>query len=82
VLAVDYEVAEAFYKDLLAKESAAGLGASLENQQEGEQMHIAAAAYLPEDPVFPDRRALTLWGATRKLFQQLALLFPIDTQIE
>ena len=55
LLTRDNDNAQAFYKDLLAKKSAAGLGTSMENQQEGEQMQIAATASLPEDPNFPNR---------------------------
>jgi uncharacterized protein involved in exopolysaccharide biosynthesis len=87
---------EAFYKDLLAKRNAAQLVADMENGQLGEQMHIVALADLPEAPDFPDRSmnalggmvaALLLglgrlvWPAARKLFQRLALLFPIGTEI-
>jgi uncharacterized protein involved in exopolysaccharide biosynthesis len=84
---------EAFYKELLAKKNSAALSASMEVQQLGEQMHILVAAGLPEAPSFPDRPLFALWGlgaglllgigrilwpAARKLFQRVALLFPID----
>jgi len=97
LLTRDNDNNEAFYKDLLAKKNAAALSASMENQQLGEQMHILVAAGLPEAPSFPDRPLFALWGlgaglllgigrilwpAARKLFQRLALLFPIDTEIE
>ena len=97
ILTLEYDVAQAFYKELLAKKSSAELGASMETQQMGEQMHILAAAGLPEAPSFPDRTLFALgglgaglllgigrilWPAARKLFQRLALLFPIDTEIE
>jgi uncharacterized protein involved in exopolysaccharide biosynthesis len=97
ILALEYDVAQAFYKELLAKKSSAELSASMEYQQQGEQMHILVTAGLPEAPSFPDRTPFALWGlgagfllgigrilwpAARKLFQRLALLFPIDTEIE
>ncbi len=50
------------YQDLLAKKSSAGLGTSMENQQEGEQMRIAATAPLPSDPSFPNRPLLAASG--------------------
>src|SRR5208337_4992522 len=50
VLTRDSDTAQAFYKDLLVKRDSAGLGTSMENQQEGEQMHIATSAGLPKDP--------------------------------
>ncbi len=97
LLTRDNDNNEAFYKDLLAKKNSAALSASMENQQLGEQMHILAAAGLPESPSFPDRPLFALWGlgagfllgigrilwpAARKLFQRLALLFPTGTEIE
>ena len=62
LLTRDNDNAQAFYKDLLAKKSSAGLGTSMENQQEGEQMHIAATAGLPDDPSFPKRPVLAASG--------------------
>jgi uncharacterized protein involved in exopolysaccharide biosynthesis len=50
------------FQDLLVKKSSAGLGTSMENQQEGEQMHIAATAPLPSDPSFPNRPLLAASG--------------------
>jgi polysaccharide chain length determinant protein (PEP-CTERM system associated) len=58
----DNDNAQAFYKDLLAKRSSAGLGTSMENQQEGEQMNIVATAGLPKDPSFPVRPLLAAGG--------------------
>src|ERR1039457_1934504 len=55
LLTRDNDNAQAFYKDLLAKKSSAGLGTSMENQQQGEQMHILSVAGLPESPSFPNR---------------------------
>jgi len=62
ILTLEYDVAQAFYKELLAKKNSAALSANMENQQQGEQMHIAVAAGLPESPVFPDRPLFALWG--------------------
>lgn len=95
--ALEYDVAQAFYKDLLAKKNAAALAESMEVQQLGEQMHIVVAAGLPEAPFFPERPLFALWGlcaglllglgrilwpAARKLFQRLASLFPTGTESE
>jgi uncharacterized protein involved in exopolysaccharide biosynthesis len=55
VLTRDNDNAQSFYKDLLAKKSAAGLGTSMENAQEGEQMHILTTAGLADSPSFPVR---------------------------
>jgi uncharacterized protein involved in exopolysaccharide biosynthesis len=62
VLTRDNDNAQAFYKDLLAKKSSAELGNSMENQQEGEQMHIVATAGLAEAPSFPNRPILAAGG--------------------
>ena len=62
VLTRDNDNAQAFYKDLLAKKSSAALGTSMENQAEGEQMHIVATAGLPDSPSFPVRPLLAAAG--------------------
>src|ERR1700687_2691331 len=62
ILTLEYDVAQAFYKELLAKKSSAELGASLENQQQGEQMHVLGGASLPDSPDFPNRPLFSLWG--------------------
>ncbi len=62
LLTRDNDNAQAFYKELQAKRSSAGLGTSMENQQEGEQMHIVATAGLPSDPSFPNRPLLAAGG--------------------
>jgi len=62
LLTRDNDNAQAFYRDLLAKRSSAGLGTSMENQQEGEQMHIVATAGLPDAPSFPVRPLLAAGG--------------------
>ncbi len=62
LLTRDNDNAQAFYKDLLTKKSSAELGTSMENQQEGEQMHIIATAGLPTDPSFPNRPILAAGG--------------------
>jgi uncharacterized protein involved in exopolysaccharide biosynthesis len=58
----DNDTAQAFYKDLLAKRSTSELGVSMENQQEGEQMHIAVTANMPDTPSFPNRPILAAGG--------------------
>lgn len=63
----DNDTALALYKDLLAKRNSAELSASMETAQEGEQMHIAVAASLPELE-FPDRGLIALAGLCVSLF--------------
>ena len=51
----DYDNAQKFYQDLLAKKSSAELATSMESQQQGEQMTILNFASLPDSPSFPNR---------------------------
>lgn len=51
----DYDSAQAFYRDLLAKKSSADLGGNMESQQQGEQMTILQTAGKPDSPSFPFR---------------------------
>jgi len=62
VLTRDNDNAQAFYKSLLDKKSAAELGTSMENQQEGEQMHILVTGSLPDSPSFPNRPLFAAGG--------------------
>ncbi len=62
LLTRDNDNAQAFYKDLLAKKSSSGLASKMESDQEGEQMHIVAAAGLPDAPSFPNRPILAAGG--------------------
>lgn len=62
LLTRDNDNAQNQYKELLAKKSSAELGTSMENQQQGEQMHILAAAGLPDSPSFPNRPLLAAGG--------------------
>lgn len=58
----DYDNAQGFYRDLLAKKSSSDLGTSMEKDQEGEQMTILTPANLPDDTTFPTRWMLALGG--------------------
>lgn len=62
LLTRDNDNAQAFYKELLAKRSSAALGTSMENQQQGEQMHILSPAGMPDSPTFPNRPLLAAGG--------------------
>jgi polysaccharide chain length determinant protein (PEP-CTERM system associated) len=54
-LSRDYDNLQAFYRDLLAKKSSSELTTSMENEQQGEQMHVLNPASLPDAPSFPNR---------------------------
>jgi len=62
LLTRDNDNAQAFYKDLLSKKAASGLATSMENQQEGEQMHILVSAGFPDSPSFPNRPLFAAGG--------------------
>jgi uncharacterized protein involved in exopolysaccharide biosynthesis len=62
LLTRDSENAQKNYQDLLAKKSSAALAYNMENQQQGEQMHIMATAGLPESPSFPNRPLFAAGG--------------------
>ena len=51
----DYETAQKFYDDLLAKKSQSGMQTDMERRQQGEQMNLLNAATLPDSPSFPVR---------------------------
>src|SRR6267142_3090323 len=51
----DYDNAQNLYHDLLTKKSSSELAASMENQQQGEQMKVLIPAIVPESPIFPNR---------------------------
>ena len=51
----DYDNAQNFYRDLLTKKSSSELAASMESEQQGEQMHVLQPAGLPDSPSFPNR---------------------------
>jgi polysaccharide chain length determinant protein (PEP-CTERM system associated) len=51
----DYNTAQKFYDDLLAKKSQSEMTTDMERQQEGEQFYLLNPATLPSSPSFPNR---------------------------
>jgi uncharacterized protein involved in exopolysaccharide biosynthesis len=51
----DYDTAQKFYDDLLAKKSQSEMQTDMERRQQGEQMNVLNAASLPDSPSFPVR---------------------------
>jgi uncharacterized protein involved in exopolysaccharide biosynthesis len=51
----DYDTAQKFYDDLLAKKSQSEMQTDMERRQQGEQMNVLNSASLPESPSFPVR---------------------------
>jgi polysaccharide chain length determinant protein (PEP-CTERM system associated) len=58
----DYDNAQSFYRDLLAKKSSSVMATSMESQQQGEQMRILNPASLPDSPSFPSRPLFAAGG--------------------
>jgi uncharacterized protein involved in exopolysaccharide biosynthesis len=54
-LARDYDNAQKNYQDLLADKSKSDMALKMEQQQQGEQMHLLNPANLPDAPSFPNR---------------------------
>ena len=63
VRTLEHETLKATYRGLLIKKEQAMLSANMGRQQIGEQFKILDGARLPEAPISPDRRRLTLLGA-------------------
>jgi len=55
LLTRDYDTAQKFYADLLAKKSTSEMATDMEKRQQGEQMHLLNPASLPDTPSFPNR---------------------------
>jgi uncharacterized protein involved in exopolysaccharide biosynthesis len=62
-LAIEYEVQQATFKDLLAKIEESHMSANLERRQIGEQFTLIDPARLPERPIAPDWRQYVGIGA-------------------
>jgi polysaccharide chain length determinant protein (PEP-CTERM system associated) len=58
----DYDTAQKFYADLLAKKSTSEMATDMEKRQQGEQMHLLNQASLPESPSFPNRLLFAAGG--------------------
>ena len=62
-LAIEYEVRQATFKDLLAKMEESRMSANLERRQIGQQFKLIDPARLPERPIAPDWRQYVGIGA-------------------
>jgi polysaccharide chain length determinant protein (PEP-CTERM system associated) len=54
-LARDYDTTQKAYQDLLANRDKSGMALRMEQQQQGEQMHLMNPASVPDLPTFPNR---------------------------
>ena len=58
----DYDSAQKFYDDLLAKKSQSEMQVAMENEQQGEQMSLQNPASLPQSPSSPNRLLFAAGG--------------------
>jgi len=58
----DYDTAQKFYADLLAKKNTSEMQTQMESQQQGEQMQLTLQPSVPESPSFPNRGLFALGG--------------------
>jgi polysaccharide chain length determinant protein (PEP-CTERM system associated) len=58
----DYDTAQKFYADLLAKKNQSAMATDMERGQQGEQMRLLNPAGLPDSPSFPNRPLFAAGG--------------------
>jgi uncharacterized protein involved in exopolysaccharide biosynthesis len=69
----DYDTAQKFYADLLAKKSTSQMAEDGERRQQGEQMRLLNPADLPDSPSFPNRLLFAGGGLGAGLVMGLSL---------
>ena len=69
----DYETAQKFYNDLLAKKNESEMQTDMERRQQGEQMSLLNPASLPDVPSFPNRLIFAAGGLAAGLAFGLGL---------
>jgi len=72
-LSRDYDTAQKFYADLLAKKGSSAMTQDMESRQQGEQMTVMYPAGLPTDPSFPNRLFFAAAGLAAALAVGLAI---------
>lgn len=77
-LARDYDNAQKNYQDLLASKSRADLTVKMNDQQQGERMHLLNQASLPDAPSFPNRWLFAGGGLGAGLGLGLGLAFWLE----
>ena len=76
-MAIEYDVLQATFKDLLTKLEESRMSANLERRQIGEQFKLVDAPRVAEGPFSPDRRIYAGVGAAAGLAAGLLLSFAI-----
>lgn len=77
-LARDYDNTQKVYQDLLADKSKSDMALRMEQQQEGEQMHLLNPASMPDQPSFPNRLFFAGGGLAAGLGLGLALAILLE----
>jgi polysaccharide chain length determinant protein (PEP-CTERM system associated) len=77
-LARDYDNTQKVYQDLLADKSKSDMALKMEQQQQGEQMHLLNPANLPDLPSFPNRLFFAGGGLGAGLALGLGLAFWLE----
>lgn len=68
----DYQTAQKFYDDLLAKRNQSKMATDLEHRQQGEQFRVMDEPNLPDSPDYPKRSRFLLGGLAAGLLIGLA----------
>jgi polysaccharide chain length determinant protein (PEP-CTERM system associated) len=74
----DYDNTQKVYQDLLADKSKSDMALKMEQQQQGEQMHLLNPANLPDLPSFPNRLFFAGGGLGAGLALGLGLAFWLE----
>jgi uncharacterized protein involved in exopolysaccharide biosynthesis len=77
-MARDYDNTQKVYQDLLANKSKSDMALKMEQQQEGEQMHLLNPASPPEAPSFPNRILFAAGGFGVGLVLGLSLALGLE----
>jgi capsular polysaccharide biosynthesis protein len=76
----DYETAQKFYNDLLAKKNESEMQTDMERRQQGEQMSLLNPANPPDSPSFPNRLLFAGGGLAAGLTLGLGLAIWLEMQ--
>jgi polysaccharide chain length determinant protein (PEP-CTERM system associated) len=78
LLTRDYDTAQKFYADLLAKKGTSEMATDMEKRQQGEQMRLLNPANLPDTPSFPNRLVFAGGGLGTGLVIGLGLVLWLE----
>jgi uncharacterized protein involved in exopolysaccharide biosynthesis len=76
----DYETAQKFYNDLLAKKNESEMQTDMERRQQGEQMSLLNPANPPDSPSFPNRWLFASGGLAAGLTLGLSLAIWLEVR--